>query len=410
MSQHNDKLAINKLAFNKLGSWGLFVVAQLIIVPVLLAIPLLAQRTLGPSEKLPTFENEPLEVSPQYNEPLVITDEQLQVVLHKLRPRLKKPQPKINHVDHALRCWGSEAEFDESDSLSGAAMQAVLLDHRVLMNAWGKDVKPLLVANENGVEVRTQDGYETASHVDHTLATLAEIGVPLDTPIITADGDFTVQAMLEQAILGFSLNQTEYEWTTLALALYAPQSSAWVSKEGQRIDFNLLADRIMRQSYSEGVCFGNHRLYTLTILLRVDDERSILTTDTRANILAHLTDATRRLVATHNPEGWWDSDWSTGDEQVSDKFDATARRLLATGHALEWWAMAPQEVLPPRETLVRAGQWLAREVEVMDDETIVNNYTFLSHVCRALALWRGELPKNLYQPLNSPPANNPTNG
>ena len=54
--------------------------------------------------------------------------------------------------------------------------------------------------------------------------------------------------------------------------------------------------------------------------------------------------------------------------------------------------MAPEELQPPREVMVRAGQWLAREIEVMDQETVLRNYTFLSHAGRALALWRGGFP------------------
>ncbi|QDU99213.1 hypothetical protein [Lignipirellula cremea] len=385
----------------RLGRTATFLASQMVIVVALVAISFAANRSLDRVPKLPTFVNQPVQVLPTYNDPRVVTDEQLQMVLHKLRPRLKTPQPKINHIDHALRCWGSEIVFEEADSLSGAQMRAVLLDQRVFAKAWGVKQDPLLMLEEKGLAVRTQEGAATASHVDHTLATLSEIGVPLDYPVTAAAGQFTVQSLLEQALLDFSVNQVEYEWTTVALALYAPQADAWESKEGQRVDFNLLADRIMRQSYEEGVCYGNHRLYTLTLLLRVDDEHHILASAARQRILEHLTDATRRLLATQSAEGYWDANWATGAPLSGDqKFDETARRLLATGHALEWWAMAPAEVHPPRENLARAGQWLVREIDNLDEETVVANYTFLSHVCRALALWRGDLPANLYRPAN----------
>jgi hypothetical protein len=52
--------------------------------------------------------------------------------------------------------------------------------------------------------------------------------------------------------------------------------------------------------------------------------------------------------------------------------------------------MAPRESHPPRDTLVRAGQWLVATIEEMSDDTIAANYTFLSHAGRALALWRGK--------------------
>jgi hypothetical protein len=50
--------------------------------------------------------------------------------------------------------------------------------------------------------------------------------------------------------------------------------------------------------------------------------------------------------------------------------------------------MVPDEFHPPREVLIRAGQWLAKEIDGMDSPAIEKNYTFLSHAGRALRLWR----------------------
>ena len=75
-----------------------------------------------------------------------------------------------------------------------------------------------------------------------------------------------------------------------------------------------------------------------------------------------------------------------------------SRKILATGHALEWWAFAPESVHPPRETMVKAGQWLVKTVDEMSDRDIASSYTFLSHAGRSLALWRGKFPAQAYQP------------
>jgi len=384
-----------------------FLAAQLVVVPALLALPLWRRATVQQPLSLPALRNKPLEVVPQYNDPRVVTDAQLTAVLHKLRPRLTGPQPKINHVDHALRMWGNTAEFKQKDALSGAAMQRLLLDDKQFQQSWGETQPPLLLQDATGVGVRTQLGAATASHVDHTLATLAESGVQLDTPIVTRNGKSTVREIATQAFSTLSINQAEYEWTTLALALYAPQRQAWVSGEYQQVTFDVLARRIIRQPLNQGVCFGNHRLYTLAALLQIDSLQrnqqqtgsvpdaaaGILSPAARQQITAHLQDCTRRLTATQAPAGWWDRNWHTGAPLAADqKLDTRARRLLATGHALEWWAIAPAETLPPRETLIRAGQWLATEVSTLDDATTAKNYTFLTHVGRALALWRGTLP------------------
>jgi hypothetical protein len=355
--------------------------------------------------QLPAYNPQPLSVVPKYDDPRVVTDQQLITVLDRLQPAFGMNQPKINFVDHALRFWGLDTQFTDPQALSGSQMRSLLVDDSVFVAAWGDQTKPLLIPTEWGVNVRMQQGLATASHVDHTLASLAETGTTLDYPVRLRNGTATVEALLKHALSDFSLNQVEYEWTTLALALYAPSAEKWVSKEGQSIDFNLLAHRLMRQRWSQGVCYGNHRLYTLTILLRVDEDHAILSPETRRDILDHLTGVTRQLVAVQAIEGYWDETWARDGRWMEDE-SPEARlksRILATGHALEWWAMAPEDLHPPREVIVRAGQWLAREIEVMDQETVLKNYTFLSHAGRALALWRGGFPCDVLKRFQTQP-------
>ncbi len=387
--------AIRLPALNR--SAKMFLVSQALVLGVIIALPWARAKSLPVPLPVPTVQNAPLEIHPLHNEPHVVSDRQLIAVLDKLQPRLRKPRPKISVVDHALRFWGAEATFADKQALSGDEMRRILIDHRYYLAAWGKDAQPLLSRESQGVAVRTQEGGATASHVDHTLATLAEIGTPLDHPVITPTGPATVRDIFTQAIRDFSLNQAEYEWTALALALYAPTADAWVTKEGQHVTFDALAARIMRQGYQQGVCFGNHRLYTLAALLQVDDTHAILQPATRGAIRQHLLEATARLVATQHPQGWWDANWAEGGAvEPGQAWGDLSRRLLATGHALEWWAVAPEDLLPPRETIVRASQWLITEIEKLDEKAVEDNYTFLSHIGRALALWRETTPGKVF--------------
>ncbi len=346
--------------------------------------------------RLPPLRRTPVKVRPQYDYPWIISDDQLATVLFKLRPRLRGPKPKINHVDHALRFWGAEAAFGDPDCLSGREMRDMLVSHGRFVEAWGPETKPLLIPHPAGTRVRTKQGSATASHVDHTLAGLAEVGTPLDFPTETPAGMSTVRSILEGSLRSFSLNQLEYEWSALAYALYLQPVQPWTSSEGQQITFDRLARRIMRQRLSQGVCYGNHRLHALVILLRVDEQHSILSPECRARIIRHLRGATSALALSQAPSGYWNQHWAEGtppsEDQPPGKLDPLSSRLLATGHALEWMALAPEEVHPPREVLVSAGRWLSQTITGMDDEKIKQNYTFLSHAGSALALWRGHLP------------------
>lgn len=369
-----------------LGFWW----SQAAFLAALIAVPAIAALTRDPRPRFPQFEPEPAHVEPLHDNPLVVTDEQLAAVLKKLEPRFRHSQPKINYVDHALRFWGVDAKFKDPACLSGEELRQLLVDHKKFQEAWGKDTKPLMSLRNGLVTVRVQQGNATASHVDHTLASLAECGTPLEFGLSLPGQLLPLRSLLASALARFEINQQEYEWTTLAAALYAVDGASWYSADGERIDFNRCARRLIRQQYQQGVCYGNHRLYTLVMLLRLDEQKPLLDEATRVEIGDHLREATRRLVASQSQEGFWDQNWPDAKAAARDeKLDTPlSRRILATGHALEWWAMAPAEFHPPREVLVRAGQWLSKEIDGMDGPAIEKNYTFLSHAGRALRLWR----------------------
>ena len=354
-------------------------------------------RNMEEAKIPPVPREEPVQVRPLYDDPRAVSDDELRRVLVKLQPRLRGPAPKINHVDHALRMWGAPAVFDDEDCLSGVEMRELLLDHRRYAEQWG-DVSPaLLTPTDKGVTVSVQLGPQTSSHVDHTLATMAEIGTSLDYPVMTSKGEVSLRDIFQAALKTFTINQIEYEWSTLVFAMYMPEPSGWYSTDGQLITFDRLADRIMRQRLTQGVCRGNHRTYTLVMLLRIDDQIRILSDEGRAGILAWLQDVTDRLVRSQRSEGFWDDQWSGAEVEGTppppgSNFTELGMKLNVTGHVLEWWAMAPQEVQPPDDVRRRATSWLIHEIDELSPAEVRSNYTYLTHAGRALAMWRGCFP------------------
>lgn len=380
-----------------------FVVIQLCFATASLA-SLLIRTTEDRSCLRPDLLNQPTSVEPQFDVPEVISNEQLVRILDKLRPRLRQSHPKINHIDHALRCWGTQVAFEDGQFLSGNEMLRLLTDHEAFQSAWGDAARPLLIEKPSGVAVRTQQGDATASHVDHTLGTLAECGLPLDTPVRLIGRTATLRDLLNHAVWAFEINQFEYEWTAMSLALYVRNGSPWFTREGDRVDFDRLARRLIRQRYGQGVCYGNHRLYSLVMLLRVDGDKRLLSASARNDVIEHLMEATRRLSATQHTEGYWDRNWYDSKVEARDE-DMTlggplSRRILSTGHALEWWSMIPNDLQtklhPDGAVIIRAAQWLVREIDAMNPNEVDANFTFLTHAGRALALCAEQFPRWLF--------------
>lgn len=387
------------------ASWLRFGILQLVVLSAAGAYAYSRYEQLASKHRLPAMRNEPLKVLPLYDDARVVTDEQLRGVLYKLRPQLRRPQSQINHVDHALRFWGVEAKFADPQCLSGEEMRNILIDHRKFVELWGEKAPPFLIRDKYGIRVRTMEGASSASHHDHTLGGLAEVGTTLDHPVVTKQGEGTVRDMLVHALHDFGLNQIEYEWSALAFLHYLPPTRTWVTRDGQEMNFDRMSERIMRQYPNQGVCMGNHRLHALVMMLRIDDEYDILSDEGRARIISYLQKITSTLVASQHPSGYWIRTWPDGKPPVEgragDSENVIGNRILATGHILEWLALAPVEVHPPREVIVRAGQWLARSILDLDERSIEQQYTFLTHAGRALALWRGHFPAH-FLPLTPP--------
>ena len=301
-----------------------FVVLQIVLLSALLGTVGYRWSLLRAERQMPQLRAEPLHVAPLYDYPVVISDEQLRQVLLALRPRFRGADTNINSVDHALRFWGVEATFDDPAYMSGEQMRQLLTDHRRFAEVYGDDTLPLLIDDPSGgVKVRFMEGARSASHYDHTIAGLAEVGTPLDFPVVTPTQQTDFRAMLVQSLRDFSLNQLEYEWSALTYTLFLPPTETpadgellhWYSTEGQRIDFDLLADRIMRQEMPQGVCAANHRLHALVMMLRVDEEEvRILTPEARQQIIDYLKQITQILIENQNPAGYWTMAWPDGPD------------------------------------------------------------------------------------------------
>jgi hypothetical protein len=141
------------------------------------------------------------------------------------------------------------------------------------------------------------------------------------------------------------------------------------------------------------------------VKLRVDDEwdgpEPMLSPEKRGEIVQYLQEQTVKLLAHQHDDGFWNNQWPTATpaslEPTETIGDRLGDRIIATGHALEWWALLPErdrdEILPPtRKPLIDASKWLVRTINELDEEKVAEYGPFLSHAGRALALWRGKFP------------------
>ena len=333
-----------------------------------------------------------------YDDPEVVSDVKLAVVLKKILPRFSRDHLRPNLVEHALRTWGSEIEFTNPDIISGPQMKEFLTDMAKFVDSWGKNANPLMIANEDGIHVRFAEDRSGSVHHDHTLAALTEAGLSLDDTVFTTAREMHVRNIIIEALRDFRLDERETEWSVMSFALWmAEQKTAtWHNGQGRQITFDMLAERLMRNHKRDGVCLGTHRVYSLMLLVRLNEqnESKLITAETQSQIMTYLALVRDMITAAQREDGSWGSNWTDGAEALAkaDPAEPISKRVIATGHHLEWLSIAPIELHPPKEQIVKAADWLVANVEATPQDEIDVSYTFYSHVGKALAMWRHTSP------------------
>ncbi len=332
--------------------------------------------------------------TPLYDRPDLVSDEQLRATLLRLQPKFEKGKQRVNFVEHALRVWGADAQFDDAASMSGAEMVRFLTDHSRFINVYGEATPGLIVDTPERLDIRWVgrggDFPDAASrHHDHWLACLIEGGVRLDHIVNTPRRQVPLRELLDAAVDDFHVDEREYEWSAMVFAYYVDATNGWRSGEPRLVTFDLVAKRLLRADDILGVCTGTHRLYALATLLRRHAESPILSPDIHEQVSSRLRTISETLGKSQEPSGLWNRRWPEGADALDGKDTSSLTdKVLVTGHHLEWLSISPEEILPPEQHLIRAGQGLVKAVADSSDATIASQYTFYSHVVGALANWR----------------------
>jgi hypothetical protein len=386
-------------------------ISRVLLPPTIIIAALIAYRLIAIGPRQPAIvlpRNEPTKIAARYSDYRVVTDEQLVAVLDRVKPPAG-PANTNNYV-HALRLWGPTADFGDQAVPCGRQLRDYFLSDAAFRQLAGDAAPPLFNRGRDGIEVRSYDDgvsdrVTSSYHTDDLVATMAETGALLNTPLHLRDGDVQVSDLLKTALMRFHLDQLEYEWTTIAYARHVFPERGWQNKFGERIDVDALVEELISHQPDLGPCNGLHRLEALVVLYRADEQYQILSGRTKLKMLLYMKRASQALVQAQTADGYWTRQWPRGASASKVAKDSTVSlhdKLLVTGHHLEWLALAPEQVQPPRETVIRAAQWLSRALIEMDEKDLLEAYGPYTHAARALCLWRGVEPFDFWKEHHAP--------
>lgn len=310
----------------------------------------------------------------------------------------------ISAILHALHLF-SDSESTPGEALPGIAeMRSVMLDDTICMKWYGG--RHSLVRTRYGarfVDVSaTKTGTEAQAHRDQALAVLGEIGVPLAARLSTVEGSVALADVLSDAVANYSPDQ-EIEWTAMAFGRYLPPANSWTNKFGLTHNFDSLATVLMQRPPYAASCGGTHLLYALALILRADDQYSLLSADVRTSVRSLLRRAVEAIEMTQEASGAFSLNWSQalspssdpGEEQISETLDKwrwivqapatiSSQPLLITGHHLEWLLILPLEFEVNREMCRRAALYLLDQLNQASQSDVERAYCPLVHAAFVL--------------------------
>src|SRR5580704_14031646 len=80
----------------------------------------------APREVVHIEREKPLWIESLYDDPLLVSDDELASVLKQVQPRFSPKNLRPNYVEHALRIWGEDARFSDPEVLSGVQLRDLL--------------------------------------------------------------------------------------------------------------------------------------------------------------------------------------------------------------------------------------------------------------------------------------------
>ena len=260
--------------------------------------------TRSPSDgrrRSPRPSTAPTPIEPRYDWPQVATDDQILAVLDRVKP--PKAPHVTNNMVHALRLWGPKADFGDPQIPTGAQMRDYFVDDRVFQQLAPAGSPPIFEVQPDGeVRVRSyarDSQYVTTSsyHTADLLATMGEIGLPPDTPLVTRNGTATIGDLVRSAMGRYHYEQFEYEWSTISYARYVFPLDSFRNKFGETMTTRGIMTDLVRLPGNLGACNGTHRIEAMVVLNRADDTHQALSPNEKRFALQYLASLSATLAA-----------------------------------------------------------------------------------------------------------------
>ncbi|MCR9246899.1 MAG: hypothetical protein NXI31_17840 [bacterium] len=307
----------------------------------------------------------PFVIEPERRHLLTCSDADWQTLVDKILPSLAPQRLGPSGCLHAMRLLGTDLHATADDDSRDVEPTKLLDMFFHAERARAAFRVPLIFPSRYGIRYRRANplypvaGKMRESHQGQVFASLAEMGVPLDSPIRLKGTVYRVEDVLADAVAGFDF-RGEIEWKCIAAMHYLADRGSWRNRYGEIFRFDDVADELIGRDISRASCGGTHLFHAINLLVRVDADRSVLSSAARDRARRHLEIHTRLALASQRSDGSWPHTWWRGqpDAAVTESDPEQIGSVLVTGHLAESLLYLPRDLSVEDDVLRRAGLWL----------------------------------------------------
>ncbi len=208
---------------------------------------------------------------------------------------------------------------------------------------------------------------------------MSEYGIDKSQTITCGDGTLVSIKQLLHSSKNMVTRYQETEWTIVAFLLLLPDpQEIWKNRYGEDFSINHLLDILLAKDSEECVCGGAHRLFALSMALKIDNQNPSLGRARRKAICQSISVSSKSLEQSQTVIGGWTKNWYNGDSSMRP----IAEMIVQTGHHLEWISVCPSELRPRTEAVDVAARFFLESVAEMSESELHKNYCGISHgVC-----------------------------
>lgn len=292
-----------------------------------------------------------------------------------------------SQLTHGLRLWGADADGLALGKWNGSRMLDIVCSAERAQEVFGFSPH---ILNRNGLHfghLIVEDKLKGEKHLDETLSVFGEIGVHSDRKIVVWDQTTDVSSAVRAAATNLTLDQN-LDFAPLAYALYLPPQSTWTNKFGEVITFDDVCLSVCEQPMGSGCCFGTHAIYSLACVLAANEQHKILSDTATQAVRSKLTEAVNALRESQQEDGCWHPEWFAAKRELGHA--DYGEMISATGHSLEWLAVAPQDIIDDPEMISRGCDGLLNLFLEAPSASLRDEYNYYTHAASALRMWSPE--------------------